>query len=330
MTDSASPARATPLRGLALGLGAFAVYATHDVAIKTLGGVYAPFQIMFFVVLFSFPFVSLMLLRSDVQDNLRPRMPLWTAVRTATVVLGGICAFYAFSVLPLTETYAILFTTPLMITLLSIPMLGEKVRLHRWIAVLMGLAGVLVVLRPGTAEMGPGHLAGLVAAFSSALSGVVMRKIGAVERREVLLLYPLLANFGIMLIILPFVYVPMPLRDLGLVLLIAVLAVLAMSLMIRAYSLADAAIVAPMQYSQIIWAALFGWMFFGETSGMTTFIGAGIIIASGVYIVLRETTGGSQHQPVLKTMHRRPEMGGAPRVGLVLPAPQDPVGRNRE
>jgi len=102
-----------------------------------------------------------------------------------------------------------------------------------------------------------------------------------------------------MLCILPFVYVPMPLADLGLVLLIALLAVTAMSLMIRAYTLADAAIVAPMQYSQILWATLFGWLFFAETS-------------------LRETGGGtSEHLPVLNNLSRRPEMGGMPRLSLI-------------
>ncbi|APE42108.1 EamA family transporter [Sulfitobacter alexandrii] len=301
------------------GLLAFAIYATHDAAIKSLGGTYSPFQIVFFVVLLSFPMVTLMLVRDTRAENLRPRDPLWAAVRTAAVVIGGFCAFYAFAVLPLAETYAILFAAPLMITVLSVPLLGEVVRFHRWMAVLVGLAGVIVVLRPGSADLGLGHLAALVAAFGSALAGVVMRKIGSTERREVLLLYPLLANFAVMLCILPFVYEPMPLADLGMVLLIAFLAIVAMSLMIRAYTLADAAIVAPMQYSQIIWATLFGWLFFGETSDALTFVGAGIIIASGAYIVLREAGGdASKHRPVLNTLSRRPEMGAMPRISLIV------------
>lgn len=319
MTDeNTSQARGTTLQGVLTGLLAFAIYASHDAAIKTLGSTYSPFQIVFFVVLLSFPVVTLMLVRDTKAENLRPRDPFWAAVRTAAVVVGGFCAFYAFAVLPLAETYAILFAAPLMITVLSVPLLGEVVRLHRWLAVLVGLIGVLVVLRPGSADLGLGHLAALVAAFGSALAGVVMRKIGGKERREVLLLYPLLTNFGLMLCILPFVYEPMPIEDLGLVLLVSILAIAAMSLMIRAYTLADAAIVAPMQYSQIIWATLFGWLFFGETSDVLTFVGAGIIIASGAYIVLREAGGStSAHRPVLNTLSRRPEMGGMPRISLI-------------
>ncbi|UWR22648.1 DMT family transporter [Sulfitobacter sp. S190] len=317
-TTQTSTPRSSTLQGILLGLGAFAVYATHDAAIKSLGSTYSPFQIVFFVVLFSFPVVTLMLVSNSAAENLRPHSLMWTAIRTATVVIGGFCAFYAFSVLPLAETYAILFASPLLITVLSVPILGEVVRLHRWVAVVIGLLGVIVVLRPGSAELGLGHLAALVAAFGSALSGVIMRKIGSTERREVLILYPLLANFGIMLCILPFVYQPMPLADLGTVLLIAVLAVIAMSLIIRAYTLADAAIVAPMQYSQIIWAAVFGYLFFNETSDLMTFVGAGIIIASGAYIVLREAGSGtrSANKPVLSTLNRRPEMGGLPRISI--------------
>ncbi|MGB5866122.1 MAG: DMT family transporter [Sulfitobacter sp.] len=312
-SNSTPPARTSTVTGIALGLLAFALYATHDAAIKTLGGSYSPFQVIFFVVLLSFPVVMLMLLRDPTEANLRPRAPAWTLFRTATVVIGGFCAFYAFSVLPLTQTYAILFATPMMITILSVPLLGETVRIHRWMAVIAGLIGVLVVLRPGTAELGLGHAAALVAAFCGAMAGVIMRKTGSIERRVVLLVYPLITNFIVMLCILPFVYKPMPVEDLGLILLVAVLAVCAMSLMIRAYTLTDAALVAPMQYSQIIWATLFGWLFFDETSDMMTFIGAGIIIASGAYIVLRESGGNaSENQPVLKSLSRRPEMGGLP------------------
>lgn len=323
---SSTTAPSENLKGISTALLAFAIYATHDAAIKQLGATYSPVQIVFFVVLMGFPVVTLMLLRSTTADTLRPRLPLWSALRTVGVVVTGFCAFYAFSVLPLAQVYAILFATPLIITVLSVPMLGEVVRRHRWIAVFAGLIGVLVVLRPGSAELGLGHIAALVSALCAAFVAVIMRKIGGIERREVLLLYPLLANFAVMLCALPFVYIPMPIEDLGLVLLIAVLAIAAMSLMIRAYTLADAALVAPMQYSQIIWATLFGWLFFDETSDLMTFLGAGIIIISGAYVVVRERgQAASGHQPVLKSLSRRPEMGAAPRLSVASEAVQDTV-----
>ncbi len=332
MSDpSTSPTPRSAFQGMVFGLVAFAAYATHDAAIKELGERYSPFQIVFFVVLFSFPIVTLMLVSDKTAANLRPRLPMLTTVRTVAVVIGGFCAFYAFSVLPLAETYAILFAAPILITILSVPILGEVVRMHRWFAVVVGLIGVLVVLRPGSADLGLGHLAAFVSAFGTALTAVVMRKLGGRERREVLLLYPLLANFVVMLSILPFVYVPMPFADLALLLGVSLLAVIAMTLMIRAYTLADAALVAPMQYSQIIWAALFGWVFFDETSDFLTFLGAGIIIASGLYIVLREAgAAGSLNKPVLRALSRRPEMGGAPRISVANPQVQRSVEHHSE
>lgn len=292
-------------RGALFALIAFAIFATHDVVIKFLGGTYAPFQIIFFTTLMSFPLTTMMLMRDETQANLRPAHPWWTALRTACSVVAMSAAFYAFSVLPLAQTYAILFATPLLITLLAIPVLGERVGWRRLLAVLVGLAGVVVVLRPGTAAMGVGHLAALACAVSSAFAAVIMRKIGRDERSVVMLLYPLLANFILMALLLPGIYKPMPLIDLGAAALISILGFSAGLLMIAAYKNAEAAMVAPMQYSQIIWAAFFGYVFFEEGLDLMTLLGAAIIIASGVYIVLREQSGGgSDNTPVLRTRAR--------------------------
>jgi hypothetical protein len=110
--------------------------------------------------------------------------------------------------LPLAEVYAILFAAPMLITVLSIPILGERVGLHRWGAVIVGLIGVLVVLRPGASELNLGHAAALTASIGSSLVAVIIRKIGRDERSAVLLLYPMMANALVMGAILPFVYVP--------------------------------------------------------------------------------------------------------------------------
>lgn len=305
------------LRGVTFALTAFALFATHDVVVKFLGGQYAVFQIIFFSVLLSFPLVMLMLMRDPVRGTLIPAHPWWTALRTLATTVTGSSAFYAFATLPLAQTYAILFAAPLLITVLSIPILGERVGLHRWAAVVVGLAGVLIVLRPGTTELGLGHAAAITAAVGSALASIIVRKIGRDERSAVLLLYPMMANFVIMACILPFVYRPMPVEHLGLVGVIAVLAFVAGLCVIAAYKAADAAIVAPMQYSQIIWAALFGSLFFGEIPDGWTVTGAGVIIASGLYIVARESLRGiSATTPVLRT-RSRPETGTAPRISTL-------------
>ena len=304
------------LRGALLALGAFALYATHDVLVKYLGAHYATFQIVFFSVLLSFPLVMLMLMRDATHGTLIPKHPWWTALRTVAAMVTASAAFYAFATIPLAQVYAILFTAPLLITLLSIPILGERVGVHRWAAVIMGLAGVFVVIRPGASPLEPGHVAAVTAAVTSALASVVVRKIGRDERNAVLLLYPMMGNFLVMGALMPFVYVPMPVEHLGALGLVSLLAFVATLLIIVAYTTADAAVVAPMQYSQILWAALYGWVFFGETADGLTWLGASIIVASGSYIVLRESLGASRTRPVLQTK-LRPDTGLAPRPSTV-------------
>ena len=110
-------------RGAMFALAAFGIYSTHDVVVKVLGEVYAPFQILFFSTLFGFPIVTLMLIRDEMQGNLRPRHPWWTLIRTAAAMVSTTSAFYAFSVLPLAQTYALIFAAPLLITVLAVPTL---------------------------------------------------------------------------------------------------------------------------------------------------------------------------------------------------------------
>lgn len=304
-------------RGILLSLSAFAVFATHDVFIKILGSQYSVFQLIFFSSLLSFPLATLMLMRDSTAGTLRPVNPGWVASRTIASSLGAVCAFYAFSVLPLAQVYALIFAMPLLITIMSIPILKERVSMHRWIAVLVGLAGVLVVLRPGSSDLNLGHAAALGAACFAAFGSVVLRRVGREERAVVIMLYPLLSNFIISGIALSWVYEPMPVEHLGMVGLIALFAFIAGLLLIAAYNAADAAIVAPMQYSQILWASLFGFTLFNETIDAQTLIGSGIIILSGVYIVFRESKGQSANTPVLRTRQRSHALG-AMRVSLFL------------
>lgn len=306
------------VQGALSALLAFAIYATHDVVVKFLGEHYHAIQIIFFAGLLSFPLVTLMLMNDRTDGHLRPVHPWWMALRTFGTVVTGVTAFYAFSVLPLAQTYAILFATPLLITLLAIPILGEKVGIRRGLAVVVGLIGVLIVLRPGDADLSLGHAAALAAAVCSSLSSVVVRKIGAEERSVVLLLYPMVANFIVLGLALPFVYQPMPVLHLGMLGIIAAFGFVATLLTIAAYRRAEAVIVAPMQYSQMIWAIFYGYLIFNEAPDRFTLVGAAVIIASGLYIVMREGQAKvSENRPVLES-RSRPETGIMPRISVLL------------
>lgn len=306
------------LIGAMLSLAAFGVYATHDVFIKFLGSSYSPFQLIFFSGLLGFPLVTLAMMRDRTDGNLIPKHPVWTAIRTATAVLNAVTGFYAFSVLPLAQCYAIFFAMPILITLMAIPLLGERVGLHRGVAIVVGLIGVVVVLRPGQADLGLGHLAALAAALLGAATSVIVRKVGHSERAVVLMLYPMMASFVVMGLALPFVYVPVPPQHFAMMAGIAALGLLGGVLIIAAYRRAPAIIVAPMQYSQIIWAIIFGHFLFGEDIDLYTGIGTAIIIASGVYIVLREDKPSvSKNRPVLETRSRYGTMS-TPRISQLL------------
>lgn len=308
----------THLRGALLSLGAFGVYATHDVVVKFLGESYSPFQIIFFSGLMGFPLVSIMLMSDRTDGNLIPRHPWWTLLRTVSAVLTGLGGFYAFSQLPLAQCYAIFFMMPILITLLAIPILGEQIGLRRGAAIVVGLLGVLIVLRPGQVDLGLGHLAALGAAFTGAMTSVIVRKIGNDERSVVLMLYPMVASFLLMGAAMPFVYLPMPVAHLGLLAVMALLGLGGAMLVIAAYRTAPAIIVAPMQYSQIIWAALYGSLFFGEKIDFFTGFGTAVIIGSGIYIVLREGTPRvSENRPVLESRSRF-DTGTLPRIGAWL------------
>ncbi|MBS0564499.1 MAG: DMT family transporter [Proteobacteria bacterium] len=305
------------LRGALTALAAMGIFATHDAVVKHLGSAYSAVQIVFFSALLSFPLVTFLMLQDREGGSLWPRHPGWVATRTVAAIVSTVSCFYAFATLPLAQTYAILFATPLLITLLSIPVLGEHVRLRRWTAVVVGLAGVLIVLRPGEAALSAGHLAALVSACAAGLAAVIVRKVGNDERPVVLLVYPILGNILVMGAALPFFYRPMPGTDLGLMAVIAVMGLAGTLLSILSYRMAEAVIAAPMQYSQILWATVYGALFFGESPDRTTLAGAAVVIASGIYIVLRETqAGASENHPVLDTRGRG-DLPTMPRPSLI-------------
>ncbi|MEX0306409.1 MAG: DMT family transporter [Ruegeria sp.] len=304
-------AQNTTLRGLAFAFMGFAVFATHDVLIKVLGGTYSVLQIIFFATLFSFVPMAVTILADRTTGNFVPRHPWLVLLRSATMIIAMSCAFYAFSVLPLAEVYSLLFSFPLIVTVLSIPILGEVVRAQRWAAVGVGLIGVLIVLRPGATDITLGHLAALTAASCSAFASVLVRKIGNEERSAVLILYPMLLAIVVMSIAQPAVYQPPSLLHLGMMALVGVFSVIAQHLIILAYRAAPAGVVAPSQYSQIIWATIFGMMFFDEHPDIWVAVGASIIIASGVFVVWRESRANtsSTNTPVLRVRSPRSDTG---------------------
>lgn len=281
------------LIGAGLGLLAFGCFVLYDIAIKFLGTGYHPFQIMAAAGLMSLPLLAVYARMSGEPGSLWPRRPGWMALRAAAVTVNGILSAFAFVLLPLAQAYAIFFTMPLFITALAWPLLGERIDPVRGLAILAGLVGVVIALDPGRAPLQWGHAAALGGAAIGALNYVIIRKMGAVERTPVLLIWPLLAQLVTVLALLPLVARPMPLAHLGISAAMAVALVAGMLLAIAAYRRAPAMVVAPMQYSQILWAAILGALLFGEAVGLRTLAGSVIIALAGVVVVARQPRAGA-------------------------------------
>jgi S-adenosylmethionine uptake transporter len=276
------------LNGALLGLLGMGLFAVSDITIRFLGAGYNPFQIIFFAALMSVPLIAGFAMADPTPGPLRPVLPKLMALRCLVVVMNGAAGTYAFANLPLAETYAIFFTMPIFITLLSAVLLGERIDLLRGAAVVAGLAGVIIALDPGGARLEWAHGAALVGAILGAGNYVIIRKTGGQERTVVMILYPLMLQLVTAAMVLPFVYQPMPLRDLGLTAVMATAAFLGYFAIIAAYRRAPGIVVAPMQYSQIIWAAIFGAILFDEVMSSQTLLGTLVIIVSGIVIVWRQ------------------------------------------
>lgn len=305
MTDSTSD---SAMRGVGFALLGFATFSLHDALIKSIEGI-PVFQVVFFVVLFSFVPFALFLAFDGTERSLRPRLPGLVALRCLFSVIGLLCVFRAFGTLPLAEVYSLIFAAPILITLLAIPILGERVRLVRWFAISLGMLGVLIVLRPGDASLTINHLAALGAATCTALVSVVTRKIGSREHSVTLILYPMLTNVLVTGIATMFVYVPLPGDVLLRLCAVGVLSVAGQSLMIQAYRASEAQFVAPMQYSQMLWALLYGALVFNESVDRSVLLGATVIVCSGLLFIWRELVA-SVTQPVLRTRNTR--LSGGP------------------
>ena len=274
------------LKGVLFGLLGFGLYALADSTIKFLGGSYHPVQIVAFAGLFTLPLIGLLWLRTRVP--LRPVYPCLMAIRTLALIGNGLLVTYAFTAMPLAQAYAIFFTMPLLLTLMAWALLGDRIDVLGGAAVLLGLVGVIVALDPGRVELTLAHLAAIGGTVLAAVHYLIVRKTGGAEAAVPMLLYPVLGQTVSAFLILPGRYVPMPPADLAFVAGLTLSGFCGTLCMFAAYRVAPPLVVAPMQYSQIGWAAIFGALFFAEPMTLQVALGMGIIAVAGLMVVARQ------------------------------------------
>src|SRR5262245_36015149 len=197
--------------------------------------------------------------------------------------------FLALRTLQLAEANSIFFFTPMVITALAGPLLGEWAGWRRWLAVGAGFVGMLVITRPGVRAFELGHVYALTAMFSYAFYVIMTRRMGARETAESLIFYSALAPVVLMLPAVPFT-ASLPSDTLHWLVLLSLgfYGGFGHWLLIRAYKLATTTALAPYPYMQIVWMIVFGYAVFGQLPDRWTLSGAAIIVASGLYIVHRE------------------------------------------
>lgn len=295
----------TTVLGILLSVIAYVTFSGGDAVIKTLGNRYHASQILFFAYVFSCVPITMYLATSKATLSLLPKNVRWVSIRCIAAAVGGPSVVYAFTHLPMTEVYVIIFATPALITLLAIPFLGEKISWYRGMALLLGFGGVLVVLNPrDISGISLGHVMALVVVFTASISAIAMRKVRKEENPLTMSVYPTMAIIISSMISMPSHYVPMPLLDMALMAVVGITLVLAGFILVRSYSYAEASVIAPIQYSQMVWGMLLSAFVFQEQTPETVYYGLPLIVGSGVLILWRESTLPHSKETATKTRWR--------------------------
>jgi S-adenosylmethionine uptake transporter len=276
-------------KGVLLGFACYAAYSFSDAFVKLLKGSLPAYETVFFgalLMLVAVPFLK------RPQDQWREvvvaRHPALWLLRACAGAMGNFTSVMAFSSLPMAEAFALIFLMPIFVTVLSVVFLKERVRWRRWSAVVAGFVGVLVVLRPGFRHLTHGHVAAIACGIVGAVSVIGLRMAGPEEKR--LSLYgagvvgPLLMG-GLMM--LPAFVWPSPLQW-ALLCGYGLLAGLAAVLLMFATRLAPASAIAPTQYSQMLWALVFGYLLFHDKLDAPMFAGIALILGAGLFTFVRE------------------------------------------
>lgn len=269
-----------------MALGMF-LFSAVDATAKFLADSLHPFQIVWSrqLGLLLGALVLIAMQGTRVLKTAHPRLQL---LRGAFATCSA--AFFVFGVayIPLADAVAISFVAPFVVTLLGALLLREPVGVRRWAAVALGFVGAMIVIRPGLGVMHPAAWFILLAAFFFALRQIVSRAISDTDRTETTVVYTALMTVGLLTVPTLWVW-QMPKWDIvPLLVLLAVLAGLAEVCVIKALEAAMAVVVAPVQYTLILWGTLYGYLIFDQLPDLWTWVGAAIIVATGIYTLRRE------------------------------------------
>ena len=304
-TKEVLPRAPNARRGILWMIAATILFADVNATAKYLVQFYEVSQVAwaYFALFCPVLFVLLVLLNVRLLRSMATRRPGLQMVRALCLIAAVAFFFTTVQIFPLAEASAVLYTAPIFVCALSVPLLGERVGLRRWIGVMAGFAGALVVIRPGTGTVQAEALLPFGAAVSFALYQIVTRRLSRTDGTMTTLVNTTVYCAVLSSMVVPFFWTTPNLTDWVLMVNLGVAGGVGQFALIRAYEAAPAATIAPFNYAGLIWATLLGFALFSQFPDLWSVLGALAIIASGIYIFrieARRPEGASETPPSQK------------------------------
>ncbi len=300
-----------PLKGIALLVFATAIFSVQDVVIKLFSGTYPAHQIVFVRSLVGLLPILLIVWLEGGARLLRTSRPGLQILRGLLGFLAYTTYYLALSALPLADTVTLFYASPLFVTALAVPLLGERVGPRRWLAVWLGFLGVVAVTRPFGGDLEPAMLLAVASALTYGLCMLITRKLARSEAGSTLAFYMMatfLAASAVAALVLgdgrfaveshpslaflTRAWVWPTTRDLMWLVLLGLISGAGFYCISQAYRIASASLVAPFEYASLPWAILWGYLFWADVPAGSTMLGLLLIVGSGLYIIHRESIRG--------------------------------------
>ena len=292
MIEPGATTKTVPMRGILLMIGAVVSFTVLDGTSKYLSDSLPVIEVVWARYVFSLLIFPIFFPLASVRKAFQTKRP-WVQIGRALLLVGGTASmFFALRYLPLAETYAITFISPFLVSIFAIIMLRETVSVRHWAVIGTGFCGALIVIQPGGDSFNWAIIFPIMMAIFWALYQVITRLISASEPPLTTLFFTMLVGGVCLSTAVPFFWVPPDMKSWGLMGFMGVIGLVGQYSLIKAYALADASVLAPFVYTQIIWASLIGFFVFGDVPGISTLIGVTIIIASGLIIMKTSRDGG--------------------------------------
>lgn len=283
-----TPPASSPLRGILLVVASTIFLASSDSVAKMLAASIPAIEIIW-IRYFSFCLIMLpIVLVNGLGNFLRPQRPGLLVLRGFGLLVSALFFVNSLRYLPIAAATAIAFVAPVFVTALSVPLLGERVGAHRWGAAVIGLIGVLVIVRPGTSAFEIAAVLPIFSALVWALTLILTRRMGAADGPVATLAYAAVIGFAASSLMVPFVWVAPTAEVLLLGAFVGLASTTGHWLVVIAYRQADASVLATFSYTQLVWASLLGVLLFDTLPDLWTIIGSAMIVASGLYTGYRE------------------------------------------